>query len=256
MSFRPALALIAFACVAATGAQAQTKPDGQWHGNGGLALSLTSGNTKSNSLRLNADTARATAQDKISLGGYYHVAKNDDAAGNTQTSADKWGLNGQYDYNLTPSYYTFMRLGLNGDKLIDLRHRTALAGGLGYKVINTDATKFDVFGGLGYSTDKYRSAKTIGGKTDDSFSRTAIYLGESSEHKLSATVTARQRLEVYPGISGDKAVLANFNAGLDVAMNRSMSLGVGLVVAYNSKPAAGTKSTDTALFTGINVKFD
>jgi len=74
-------------------------------------------------------------------------------------------------------------------------------------------------------------------------------------HRLSPTVSLKQRLDLYPGVSGDKAVLATFNAGLSVAMSTTLSLTVGLTDSYNSKPPLGTKSSDLGLFTGINVKF-
>ena len=165
------------------------------------------------------------------------------------------GAFGQYDFNLSPRLYAFGRLGLDGDKLVDLSLRTSLAGGLGYKVVNTETTSFDVFGGVGYTTDRYSVAQTIGGKTDTTFSRASVYFGEASAHKLSESVSFKQRLDVYPGLTGDKAVLAKFAAGMSVAMSSTLSLTVGLTDTYNSKPPAGTKSNDIGLFTGVNVKF-
>ncbi len=236
------------------GAQAQTKTDGLWHGNGGAALSMASGNTSSSSLVLNADAARATADDKITLGSMINYARNK-TDGVDKTTANKWGASGQYDYNLTPQLFAFGKLGLDGDKLIALSLRTSLAGGLGYKLINTDQDNFEVFGGLAYVSDKYSADQTVDGKTDTHFSRASVYLGESSSHQLSPTVSVRQRLDLYPGVSGDKAVLAKFSAGLSVALSSTLNLTVGLTDAYNSKPPAGTKSNDVGLFTGVNMKF-
>ena len=251
-SFR--LACLALGCVAVSGAMAQAKTDGLWRGSGGAALSMTSGNSTTSSLLLTVDAARATASDKISLGGMINYAKNK-TGGVEQTTSDKWAGFGQYDYNLTPRMFVFGRLGLEADRLVDLSLRTSLAGGLGYKIINTEQTTFDVFGGIGYTTDRYSVDQTIADKTGRTFSRASVYLGEASSHQLSPTVSLKQRLDLYPGVSGDKAVLAKFNAGLSVAMSSTLSLTVGLTDAYNSKPPAGTKSNDVGLFTGINVKF-
>jgi putative salt-induced outer membrane protein len=87
------------------------------------------------------------------------------------------------------------------------------------------------------------------------FSRASLYLGEESSHQLSDTVSFKQRLELYPGLSGDKAKIMKFTAGLGVAMSGTMSLTVGLTDSYNSKPPAGSKKNDVAVFTGLNVKF-
>ena len=246
--------ILALGCIAPFAASAQIKADGQWRGSGGAALSMTSGNTSGSSLALTLDSVRATASDKLSLGAGINYARNK-SGGTSVTTANKWGGFGQYDYNLSPQTFVFGRLGLDGDELIDLDRRLAMAGGLGYEVWNTKESQFEIFGGLGYTSDKYARRQTIGGTTDTSFARASIYLGEASSHQLSPTVSFKQRLDLYPGISGDKAVLAKFSAGLGVAMSGTMNLTVGLTDTYNSKPPAGTKSNDLGIFTGINLKF-
>jgi putative salt-induced outer membrane protein len=246
--------LLALACLSSAAAMAQTKTDGLWRGAGGAALSASSGNTNTSTLLISAEAARATTSDKLTLGGSMNYAKSE-IGGVDQTTANKWAASGQYDHNLSPRLFAFGKLGLESDKLVDLTLRTALAAGLGYKVISTEQTSFEVFGGLGYSTDKYDIARTIAGKTDTTFSRASVYLGEASSHQLSPTVSFKQRLDLYPGVSGDKAMLAKFGAGLAVAMSSTLNLTVGLTSDYNSKPPAGTKSTDVGFFTGVNVKF-
>ena len=140
---------------------AQTKTDGLWRGTGGAALSVTSGNTSSNSLLLNAEATKATLDDKISLAAAIQRAQNK-SGGQTETTADKWSLAGQYDRNLSQRLFAFGKLGLESDKLVDLDLRTAVAGGLGYHVIATDSTSFDIFGGAGYTTDSYGSGDEAG----------------------------------------------------------------------------------------------
>jgi len=235
-------------------ALAEIKTDGLWRGTGGAALAATSGNTSTSSLLLNADGLRATTTDKITLGAAINYARSKNN-GVSQTTSDRWAAFGQYDYNLSPRVFVFGRLGLEADKLIDLNLRTAVAAGVGYKLVDTKETTVELFGGAGYTTDKYDTRQTIGGKTDTRFSRASVYLGESGTYQLSPTTAFKQRLDLYPGISGDKALLAKFAAGLSVAMSSTMNLTVGLTDTYNSKPPAGTKKNDVGLFTGVNVKF-
>lgn len=233
---------------------AQTKADGQWRGVGGAAMAVTSGNTTSSSLSLNADMARATTADKLSFGANANYARSK-VNGLSTTSANKWAGFGQYDYNLSPQLFVFGKLGLEGDDLIQLSLRSTLATGLGYKVVDTKEMSFNVFGGAAYTTDKYDTAQTIAGKTGKSFSRASLFLGEESSHTLSASTSFKQRLELYPGVSGDKAFLAKFTAGLAVAVSSTLNLSVGVVDNYNSKPATGAKKNDLGIFTGVNVKF-
>ena len=246
------------ACVAAAlasqAALAQDKTDGLWRGTGGAALAVTSGNTSSSSLVLNADAAKVTTADKLVLGAAINYAKNK-TGGVNQTTANKWGGFGQYNYNLAAPLFVFGRLSLEGDELVDLSLRAAVAGGVGYKLIDTKTDSFELTAGAGYTTDSYDSAQTIGGRTAKRFSRASLYVGEASSHQITPTVAFKQRLEVYPGVSGDKAVIAKFTAGLAVALSNTMNLTVGVTDAYNSKPPSGTKSNDLGVFTGVNLKF-
>ena len=242
------------AALAGAQALAQDKTDGLWRGAGGAALSATSGNTSTSSLLLAADAVKATTADKITLGAAINRARSK-SGGTSTTTADKMGGFGQYDFNLSPTLYAFGRLALDRDQLVDLNLRTAVNGGLGLKLVNTKTTSFEVMAGAGWSGDRYDSLQTIGGKTDTSFSRTSLYLAEASSHQLSPTVSFKQRLDLSPGLTGDKAMLAKFTAGLGVAMSSTLNLTVGLTDTYNSKPAVGTKSNDIAFFTGVNVKF-
>jgi putative salt-induced outer membrane protein len=252
MKLTHSLALLALAA-ALPAAHAQLKTDGLWRGTAGAALGITSGNTDTQALNLAVDMASATARDKITLGGGINYGKSK-AAGLTTTTANKWAGTGQYDYNLNPRLFVFGKLGLEGDDLIDLSLRTTAAAGLGYKLVESRELNFTVFGGLGYSTDKYDKTQTIGSKTGKSFSRSSLMFGEESSHVLSATTSFKQRLEVYPGLSGDKAQIMKFTAGLGVAMSTTLSLNVGLSNNYNSKPPAGVKKNDMALIAGVNVK--
>jgi putative salt-induced outer membrane protein len=248
------LSLLAF-CVAVPTAYAQTKPDGLWRGTAGAGLNITSGNTDTRAVNLSVDMASATATDKISLGGNVNYGSSK-VAGLSTTTANKWAGTGQYDYNLNPKMFVFGKLGLEGDNLkgVDLKLRTTAAGGVGYKLVDSKQSTFTLFGGAGYSTDKYDISKTIGGKTAKSFNRASLFLAEESQHVLSSTTSFKQRLEVYPGLSGDKAQILKFSAGLNVVMSSAMSLNVGLTNNYNSKAATGTKKNDLGFVTGINMR--
>jgi putative salt-induced outer membrane protein len=245
---------VAAVVLCATAASAQVKTDGQWRGVGGAALSATSGNTSSTSFALNADMQRATTSDKIAFGAAANYARGK-VDGQNKTTADRWSGYGQYDYNLSSALFVFGKLALEGDKLTDLSLRSTVAAGVGYKIIDTKETAFSVFGGGAYSSDKYDVAKIVDGKTDTRFSRSSVMLGEEFSHQLAANTTFKQRLEVYPGLSGDKAVLTKLTAGLGVAVSSTLNLTVGLTHNYNTKPPAGQKKGDLLVFTGINVKF-
>lgn len=234
-------------------AAAQVKADGQWRGLAGAAVTANAGNSSSQAFSAQVDLVNASAADKITLGGIAQYARSK-AAGTTSTTANKWAGSGQYDFNLGPRLFAFGKLGLEGDELADLDLRATLGAGLGFKLIDTKETSFSLFGGAGYTTDQYATAKLIDGRRAERFSRASLLLGEESSHALSATTSFKQRLELYPGLSGDKALLARFTAGLGVAMSSTLNLTVGLTAQHNSQPPAGMKSSDLTFFTGVSMK--
>jgi putative salt-induced outer membrane protein YdiY len=250
--YRSALALaISLAATGAAHAQATVKPDGQWRAVLGLGASLSSGNTDAKNFALNTDAVRATAQDKTSLYGSAQYAKS----GGT-TTGEQIRLGGRYDHNLSADLFAFGGLDLERNKFSNFKLHGLGSAGLGWHVIKSADTTLDVFGGLGYTSDKYFSAMVIDGTNRSSFSYANLVLGEESTHKLSESTSFKQKLVVVPNLRQSGAWRANWDAGLSVAMSKTMNLNVGMALAHNSDPGAGRKATDTLLTTGVSVKFD
>jgi putative salt-induced outer membrane protein len=254
-SFKFAALALLLAGVAGAALADEPKKDGQWRGAAGIALSASNGNTKSSSYLVNADLARLTADDKITLGAYLNEGRSK-SNGVTTTTASKFGVAGRYDYNLTEKVFGFGSLALDHDGVIDLSWRALVGGGLGYHVIRDDRNTFDVFGGLSYNSSNYSVEQTIGSKTGKQFNSFGLLLGEESSHKLTDTVSVKQRLEYYPGLTGEKAQLVKFSAGLSAAMSNSMALTVGLLDTYSSKVGQGQTKNDLTMFTGVTVKLN
>lgn len=245
----------AAALVALAGtATAQIKTDGAWRGAVGAAASFTSGNNRSSTVGVTTDFARATLLDRVSINGALNYGRSR-VEGVDRTTQQKWVANGQYDVNLSPANFVFAKQSLEGDRIahLDLRSTTAL--GVGHKLVDEPNALFSLFGGAGYTRDRYSQPETVDGRTGTRFSRTSLLLGEETSHNLTATTSLKQRLEFYPGVSGDQAKLVKFNANLAVAITQTLNLTVGFNGVYNSKPPAGQQRSDTALFTGLNIKF-
>lgn len=256
-----ALSLMSAVVVASGAAQAQTaapvtpqatlKTDGKLRAALGLGASVSSGNSRTSNFSLTAHGVRATDQDKTTLYGSALYAR---AAG--VTSAEQLRLGGRYDYNLTTDTFAFGVADLERDKLANLSVRGVFGAGAGYHVIKTTDTTFDVYGGLAYNADKYVAATVIDGQSRSSYGYASLLLGEESQHRLSDTTSAWQRMVVYPNLRNRGEFRANFGAGVSVAMSSTMNLNVGLGYAFNSDPGVGRKKGDTLLTTGVSVKFD
>ena len=246
-----AVAGAALAAAGSAGAQATVKEDGQWRAALGASYTASGGNTRSTTLSAMADAVRATSADKTSL---YASALYGSTQG-TKT-ADLWRLGAKHDRNLSSQLYVFGLLEGERDDIANLSSRGTLGGGAGWKFVNTDALKFEVFGGVGYVSERYQAPRLIDGAVRTSYGYATLLAGEESVHKLGQSTTARQRLTVYPNLSNRGEYRATWDAGLAVPASQALSLTAGVNLKYNSDPGSGVKRTDTLVTAGIQVKFD
>lgn len=234
----------------------EVKADGQWRGVGGAAASFSSGNARNSSVNLTLDAARITAENKWSIYGQALFAQSKDKDDSTNTTANLWRAGTRYDYNLSESIFAFGGLDLERDQLKHLNLRAGVNGGLGYHLIKTPETTWDIFGGVGYKVDRYSSpGLVVDGDLRRTYTTPELILGEESSHKLTDTTSFKQRLVVYPNLRDSGEYRAIFDAGLSVAINKTMNLTVGFQDRYDSLAQSPAKQNDTLFLAGVNVKF-
>jgi putative salt-induced outer membrane protein YdiY len=253
-SIRP-LILTALGTLLAGGAAAQSvvsQPDGELRGSLGLGASVASGNTQASSLALNADAVRETSANKLTA---YGRALRTSAEG--ETTAEQLRAGGRYDLNFTPMVFGFGGLDFERNKLANLKLRGLASVGAGYRVLKIPALSLDVFGGVAYTADRYVAGTVIGDSATprNHYSYASLLLGEEYAHALSPTTSLKQRLLLLPNLKDRGEYRANLDVGLAVAMTHSLSLNLGLGVAYNSDPGLGVKGTDSLFTTGVSMKF-
>ena len=253
MRTMPTLVCVALALGATGLAQAQltVKPDGQWRSVFGLGLSHASGNTDATTLSMTGDAVRAT--DLYKLTGYL---KSNYARSGGATTTEQTRLGGRYDRNLGPAYFGFGALEFENNRFANLALRSMLSAGMGWHVTQSPTTTFDIFGGLGYTADRYRDPMVVGGELRDTYSYASLPLGEESSHKLTETTSAKQRLVVVTNLKDTGEYRATWDGGLAVAMTKGINLTLGLSMLYNSDPGVARKSTDTLFTTGVAITFE
>lgn len=230
---------------AASVASAQDKPDGQFHGTGSLGAAFSSGVVNTTTISAGFDTARKTADDKLSFYGL--AARGSTKVGNVSaTTSDLYRLGGRYDRDLSKEIFGFVSGELEKNGVTNLDLRAAAYAGAGMHVIAAPTTTFDVFAGVGYNHFKYKGAGSDGA--------VELMIGEESAHKLSDSTTFKQRLAIYPSTDTDFGYRAQFDAGLGVAMSSALSLNVGLTARYANKVYV-VKKTETLLTVGVGYKF-
>jgi putative salt-induced outer membrane protein len=243
----------AMACLAATSALAQPpiKADGRWRATVDVAASYSSGNSDSGNFSLNADAVRATTRDRVSA-----YARSLYGRTEGETTAELLGGGGRYSFNLTSRSYVFGQADFLRDKPANIEFRASGAGGLGYKLLDTEADKFEVFAGLGYTHDRYFDATLVAGSVRSRYGYAEALLGEESNHRLTDSTTFKQKLVFYPNLGEPGDYRAVFDTGVAVAINRTLSLTVGFNYRYNTDPGVGVKRGDALFLTGLAYKLE
>jgi putative salt-induced outer membrane protein len=249
------LALVGAGTAGQAQAQVVTNKDGHWRGLIGASLAFTTGNTVTNSAVLNLDLSRQTSHSKVSVQSFINHGTSK-LANRTQTTADKWGAAGQYDSDLDLRWFAFSKLRLEGDRLLFLTLRSTASAGVGYHVIDTEDHTLNAFGGLSYTDSQYSRNQLVNGRMGRHFEGPGGIVGEESTHRFNDRVSFKQRTEIYPDGSGDHAHIGRFNGSLNVSMSETLSLSLSVVSVYTHNVPPNIKKTDTALFTGINVKLE
>ena len=246
-----ALGMLAAGLHAPAQAQATLKPDGRFRSAVGLGASWTSGNTSSRQLSFTADAVRATAADRTTLFGMANYARSEGV-----TTSDRIRLGGRHDVELRGPSFGFGLLEFERNKFANLELRGQLGVGLGWHVLKTPVTTWDLLAGVSYTDDRYFDPMLIDAQSRTSYGYGGLLLGEESTHRFNEMTSAKQRLTLMPNLKNSGEYRAQWDAGLAVSMSRALSLNVGLSMSYNSEPGPGRKTSDTLLTTGVSVRFD
>ncbi|HVW67953.1 MAG TPA: DUF481 domain-containing protein [Steroidobacteraceae bacterium] len=223
-----------------------------WTGQGQAGVVLARGT-------LDTTTANMKLDATDSFGDWKNIAHLAFLYGESGKVSSAQRLEGSWetDYNFTKRTFVFGSVNGENDHFDGFVYQVTLAGGLGYKFIDTDTTKLTGSLGVGYrrlQTETFGTTYPDGTPYLDGFvSRTpgptvgdAVgTAGIDYAQQLTKTTKLTDKLLVQAG--GQNTSVAN-DFAVAVSMTQTLALSVGYGVRYNSEPPAGTKSTDQ-LFT-------
>jgi putative salt-induced outer membrane protein YdiY len=220
-------------------------PDpGLWEGTAGAGLALTRGNSDTLTFNLAFDATRDPKTRNVlkAKGLFLRGSQDDELVANRLSFAvrDQYALNerafvfGQVEY-LRDTF-----------KLID--YLIAPTAGLGYKIVDTPATKFAVDGGLGAVVEKNPDV--------DARTSLALTAGEKLEHQITPTATLKQSVTALWKADDPADGLYTFSIGLATKISERLQLSCDLLDTFkNRPPTPETKKNDVALVTAITAKF-
>jgi putative salt-induced outer membrane protein len=217
-------------CAAATPALAD------WTGKGDIGASFASGNSENQAASANLELKNKVDKWQHTFG----FAGNYGHDGDDKT-AQRWELRGQTQYDFTERAYAFGAARYEDDEFSQYDYQTSLAGGLGYKFIDSERTKLWAQAGPGYRYAKLADT----GETEDG----VIFRGDVGfEHQLTETTKIVDRFLIEAG--SDNTYLQN-DLGLEVTITGAVGLRVGYQVRHNTDVAPTIEKTDTLLTVGL-----
>jgi putative salt-induced outer membrane protein len=225
-------------------AAAPAPPPPPWTGSAGLGLALNRGNTATTNLNISFDATHDPKTRSVwKFKGLYLRGTN-----NGTLALDRLQLEGRNERTLTERVYAFGQLQFLEDQFKAIDYLVAPSVGVGYKLIATPMTSFNVDGGVGVKLEKNPG---LDRRTDF-----VITASDKLEHKLSKTAAITQGLGALWKAKDFGDALYTFTAGVAASLTTRTQLKVELLDTYASRPpTAAVKSNDVALLTALVYKF-
>jgi putative salt-induced outer membrane protein len=231
-------------------AHADDLPQG-WSGKGqaGYVMSRGNSDTDSANVKLDMYLLRNAWKHNLSLDGLF--GRN---AG--VTSAERWDMRLQSDYQITVHLFSFAALSYQDDRFSGFQYQASGSGGLGYKFLDSDTTKLSMQVGVGYRSlrpellIKDDTGAVIDRIAQETQTEVVATTGIDFSHQFNASTRLLDKLNSESGSSNTS--IRN-DLSLEVKMNSRLSLAVGFSVLENTKPPEGLKQTDT--ITTVNLVY-
>ena len=223
---------------------AQTAPPRNWTGNFGAGIALTSGNTDTRNFNVSFGAAHDPKQrNVIRFAGLYLRGEKDSAS-----TVDRTTINFRDEFTLSPRVFVFGQNDYIRDTFKEIQYLLSPTGGVGYKLVNTDAALLAVDSALGAVWEK-----NTGRDVDASGAFTA---GERFAWKVSPMASITQSAAGLFKLDDFSDALYNLGVGIAASITANSELKFEVLDSYKTRPpTAGIKKNDVAVVTTFVLKF-
>jgi putative salt-induced outer membrane protein YdiY len=233
-----------FAGVAPALAQdAPAPPPKDWTATAGVGLALTNGNSDTSTFNANYNVVYDPKRRNIVKSDGLYIRGDTEGT----RSSDRLSLNVRDEYKLTSRAYVFGQNQYLRDVFKEIDYLLAPTGGLGYKLVDNEATKLSVDGGLGAVWEKNPGldVRTSG----------AITMDEKFSQAVSGNTTLTQSIAALWKTKDFDDALYQFGAGLAVAMSTHTQLKLEALSTYKTlPPTPGIDKNDVSLLVAFVFK--
>jgi len=214
------------------------------HGSAGFGLSLTDGN--SDTLNINA-TIDSTYDPKtgnaMKWNALYLRGKQ-----NGDLSVNRFSAMFRDEYSVNARVFMFAQVDSLHDTFKGIDYLIAPAAGIGYKLINTKPTTFNVDAGVGGIVERDTGSPAVGNGS--------ITFSGRLVHQLSDTTTLKAGATGLLKMADLPDGLYTFQVGAAARINSRFQLAIDLLDTFKNHPIDGnTHKHDVALVTSIVAKY-
>jgi len=220
-----------------------TPPPPVWTGSFGAGLALTQGNRDTTNFNLSFDVKRDPKTKTVfKAEGLYILATEDG-----DENVDRGLLTVRVERLITERAYVFGQFGYVRDRFKEIDYLLAPTAGIGYKVIATERTTFDVDGSVGMVFEKNTGLDL---ETDG-----AVAAGEKFSHKLTTNAVLTQGSSALWKMDDFGDALYTFSAGVAASVTTRVQLKLEFQDIYKTRPTGGADKNDIAFITAFVYKF-
>ncbi len=224
-------------------------PKPKWTGSISGALSLTTGNTKANSITGSVSLARRSEQDRITADAdIAKTSQTDRDTGESETTESWWRLRGQYDYFFTKKFFGFVNGRYEKDDIALLERRMVVGGGAGYQWIETPQTAFSTNLGLASLFEKYK-------RQPETNNELSLQAGYNFSQQLGKTTKFLHDLTWYPSLEEFSDFFLTSTAEVRTNLTKSMFANFKVIFNYDETPALGREKADVKYLLGVGFNF-
>lgn len=200
-----------------------------WSGSGELGFSTSSGNSSTRSLAAALTLNKESEHWRHSLRASFDTQRN-----NGVTSAERFGVGYEGNYNISPRLYALLTLQFERNRFAGFDHRFTESLGVGYRLIDTATLDLDVEGG-----PALRQTRLVTG---------------FNERRTAGRAAARLRWAIADGLLFTEAATALFETttntftsetALTAKLTDSLSARASFSLINESEPLPGRRATDT-----------
>lgn len=207
------------------------EPPGRWTGNLAIGGTLQTGNTERSSFSLNGATKREWEHDRFALRILYNYAEVDGSI----TSRNIYGSI-KFDHFFTDNFYSLLSVELLKDEFKDVKLRSIISLGAGYRIWNDAIKTLDLEAGVAYFSEDLE----VG--VDDQF--IAGRIAGNFSYKVLENLLFKDHALYYPSFENFAEYKARNEASLSSVLGRGWTFKLSHILDYDSTPAMGIEKTD------------